>query len=140
MYFESSVGQAGKQAKGKHQLAMLTSDIETLEVFYAHTLSPICIAILVSFSVCLFTWLAASPWLALVALIGYLVIGIVVPMISSAALKEPGVTYRKEFASFNAYYLDSIKGLKTFCSTMQEKKESRKSTADQNVFWKRQGK
>ena len=93
-------------------IAMLTSDIETLEVFYAHTLSPICIAILVSFSVCLFTWLAASPWLALVALIGYLVIGIVVPMISSAALKEPGVTYRKEFASFNAYYLDSIKGIK----------------------------
>lgn len=93
-------------------IAMLTSDIETLEVFYAHTLSPICIAILVSFSVCLFTWLAASPWLALVALIGYLVIGIVVPMISSAALKEPGVTYRREFASFNAYYLDSIKGIK----------------------------
>ena len=88
-------------------IAMLTSDIETLEVFYAHTLSPICIAILVSFSVCLFTWLAASPWLALVA-----VIGIVVPMISSAALKEPGVTYRREFASFNAYYLDSIKGIK----------------------------
>ena len=94
---------------------MLTSDIETLEVFYAQTLSPICIAILVSFSVCLFTWLAASPWLALVALIGYLVIGIVVPMISSAALKEPGVTYRKEFASFNAYYLDSIKGIKDIC-------------------------
>ena len=121
-------------------IAMLTSDIETLEVFYAHTLSPICIAILVSFSVCLFTWLAASPWLALVALIGYLVIGIVVPMISSAALKEPGVTYRKEFASFNAYYLDSIKGIKDILFHNAGEKESRKSTADQNVFWKRQGK
>lgn len=62
------------------------------------------------FSVCLFTWLAASPWLALVALIGYLVIGIVVPVFLPQ-LKEPGVTYRREFASFNAYYLDSIKGI-----------------------------
>lgn len=119
---------------------MLTSDIETLEVFYAHTLSPICIAILVSFSVCLFTWLAASPWLALVALIGYLVIGIVVPVISSAALKEPGVTYRREFASLMPIIWTVLRELKTFCSTMQEKKESRKSTADQNAFWKRQEK
>ena len=57
-------------------IAMLTSDIETLEVFYAHTLSPICIAILVSFSVCLFTWLAASLYGSSVALIGYLVIAL----------------------------------------------------------------
>lgn len=92
-------------------IAMLTSDIETLEVFYAHTLSPICIAILVSLTVCGFTFFAVSPWLALTALVGYVVIGILVPVISSAALKEPGVNYRKEFSSFNAYFLDSIKGI-----------------------------
>ncbi len=39
-------------------------------------------------------------------------IGIVVPTISSSRLKESGVKYRAEFASFNAYFLDSIKGIK----------------------------
>ena len=92
-------------------IAMLTSDIETLEVFYAHTLSPICIAILVSLTVCVFTGTVVSPWLAAAAFLGYLVIGILVPVISSAALKEPGVSYRREFASFNSYFLDSIKGI-----------------------------
>nr|WP_294674841.1 ABC transporter ATP-binding protein [uncultured Blautia sp.] len=92
-------------------IAMLTSDIETLEVFYAHTLSPICIAILVSLTVCVFTGTEVSPWLAAAAFLGYLVIGILVPVLSSAALKESGVNYRREFASFNSYFLDSIKGI-----------------------------
>ena len=92
-------------------IAMLTSDIETLEVFYAHTLSPICIAILVSLTVCVFTGTVVSPWFAAAAFLGYLVIGILVPVISSAALKESGVNYRREFASFNSYFLDSIKGI-----------------------------
>ncbi len=92
-------------------IAMLTSDIETLEVFYAHTLSPIYIAILVSLTVCVFTGTVVSPWLAAAAFLGYLVIGILVPVISSAALKESGVNYRREFASFNSYFLDSIKGI-----------------------------
>lgn len=93
-------------------IAMITSDIETLEVFYAHTISPICIAILVSASVLLFVGFFANWYLALVALLGYLVVGIVVPLISSAKLKKSGVLYRREFASFNAYFLDSIKGIK----------------------------
>jgi ATP-binding cassette subfamily C protein len=93
-------------------IAMITSDIETLEVFYAHTISPVCIAVLVSCAVFLFVGFVASWYLALVALLGYLVIGIVVPLISSAKLKESGVKYRAEFASFNAYFLDSIKGVK----------------------------
>ena len=93
-------------------IAMITSDIETLEVFYAHTISPICIAILVSAAVLLFVGFFANWYLALVALLGYLVVGIVVPMISSAKLKKSGVLYRREFASFNAYFLDSIKGIK----------------------------
>ena len=93
-------------------IAMITSDIETLEVFYAHTISPICIAILVSTAVFLFVGFVSSWYLALVAVVGYLMIGIVVPMISSGRLKESGVKYRAEFASFNAYFLDSIKGIK----------------------------
>ena len=93
-------------------IAMITSDIETLEVFYAHTISPICIAVLVSAAVFLFVGFVSSWYLALVALVGFLTIGIVVPLISSGKLKESGVKYRAEFASFSAYFLDSIKGIK----------------------------
>lgn len=93
-------------------IAMITSDIETLEVFYAHTISPICIALLMSVIVCMFVGIVSSWWLSLIALVGFLTIGIIVPMISSKELKESGVKYRKEFASFNAYFLDSIKGIK----------------------------
>lgn len=93
-------------------IAMITSDIETLEVFYAHTISPICIAIIVSACVFGFVGYISSWYLAFVALAGFLVIGILVPMISSGKLKKSGVMYRSEFASFSAYFLDSIKGIK----------------------------
>ena len=93
-------------------IAMITSDIETLEVFYAHTISPICIAVLVSAAVFLFVGFVSSWYLALVALVGFPTIGIVVPLISSGKLKESGVKYRAEFASFSAYFLGSIKGIK----------------------------
>lgn len=93
-------------------IAMITSDIETLEVFYAHTISPVCIAVIVSIAVTVFVGTVASFWLAFVALISYLAIGIVVPFVSSKKLKASGVRYRKEFASFNAYFLDSIMGIK----------------------------
>ena len=93
-------------------IAMITSDIETLEVFYAHTISPICIAVIVSVSVLIFVGCISSWYLTLVALIAYITIGIVVPLLASRRLKASGVRYRAEFASFNAYFLDSIKGVK----------------------------
>lgn len=93
-------------------IAMITSDIETLEVFYAHTISPICIAVLVSACVFLFVGFVSSWYIALVALLGFVTIGVIVPIIFSGKLKESGVNYRTEFASFNAYFLDSIKGIK----------------------------
>lgn len=82
-------------------IAILTADIETLEVFYAHTISPICIAMLVSLSVFLFVGFVSSWFLALVALIGFIVIGIFLPIFYSKILKKSGVEYRKKFASFN---------------------------------------
>lgn len=93
-------------------IAMITSDIETLEVFYAHTISPICIAVLVSACVVLFVGCVSSWCLALIALAGFVTVGIIVPLISSGRLKASGVRYRAEFASFTAYFLDSIKGIK----------------------------
>ena len=93
-------------------IAMITSDIETLEVFYAHTISPICIAVLVSACVFCFVGAVAGRALAGVALLGYLTIGILVPILASGRLKASGVRYRAEFSSFNAYFLDSIKGIR----------------------------
>lgn len=93
-------------------IAMITADIETLEVFYAHTVSPICIAVTVSLSVLAALCFAISPYFALIALVGYLVIGIILPVISSKALKNDGVNYRRTFSLFNAFYMDSIKGIK----------------------------
>ena len=93
-------------------LSLVTSDIETLEVFYAHTLSPIAIAILFSLVVFLLVGFLSSFVLALVALLGYLLVGILLPVLSSKLLKDVGVDYRKEFASFGSYFLDSIKGIR----------------------------
>ena len=103
-------------------IAMITSDIETLEVFYAHTLSPVCIAVIVSTAVLLFVGLNVSWYLSLTALLGYLFIGIVIPAYSSKVLKESGVRYRAEFSSFNAYFLDSIKGIKDIVFNNGQKK------------------
>ena len=93
-------------------IAMLTSDIETLEVFYAHTVSPVCIALTVSTAVFVFVGLTSSWYLSLVALAGFVAVGIVAPLLSSSAMKDSGVRYRGCFAAFNAYFLDSIKGIK----------------------------
>ena len=106
-------------------IAMITSDIETLEVFYAHTISPVCIAVIVSLAMFIFVGKISSRYLALTALVGYILVGIVLPLISSGKLKESGVRYRAEFAGFNAYFLDSIKGIKDI--VLNNSGESRKA-------------
>lgn len=109
-------------------ISMITSDIETLEVFYAHTLSPICIAITVSVSVLIFVSSISSIYLALTALFGYITVGVILPMISSSVLKDSGVRYRAEFASFNAFFLDSIKGVREI--VLNNASDARRSEVD----------
>lgn len=109
-------------------IAMITSDIETLEVFYAHTISPICIAVIVSLAVFIFVGNIAHWYLAFVALLGYAAVGIALPLISSARLKESGVRYRAEFAGFNAFFLDSIKGIREI--VLNNAGESRRAEVD----------
>ncbi len=93
-------------------ITMITSDIETLEVFYAHTVSPVCIAVIVSLCVTVFVWRISHPLLALAALCGYVTVGVLLPILSSGRLKASGVRYRAGFSSFSAFFLDSIKGVK----------------------------
>lgn len=109
-------------------IAMITSDIETLEVFYAHTISPICIAVIVSIAVFIFVWNVSSLYIALTALAGYILVGIVLPLVSSARLKQSGMRYRAEFASFNAFFLDSIKGIRDI--VLNNAGEERKAEVD----------
>ena len=92
-------------------ISMITWVIECLEVFYAHTISPICIALIVETLVLLYVGFISSFYLSLAALVSYIIIGIILPIISSKLLSDTGVRYRKSFASFNSYYLDSIKGV-----------------------------
>lgn len=92
-------------------IALITSDIELLEVFYAHTIAPISIAIITNsiIAIILFT---ISPIFGVIAAIFYLIIGFVIPYASSSFAKEAGVNYRNAFGESNNYVLDSLRGLK----------------------------
>jgi len=93
-------------------VAMITSDVEILEVFYAHTISPAFIAIGTCITIFLFVGFYVSWYLAAVALFSYIVIGIVLPPISSKFLEKSGVEYKHKFQKFSSYFLDNIRGAK----------------------------
>ncbi len=91
-------------------ISMITADIETLEVFYAHTLSPILIATTVSIVVCSVIWYMSSYILALYALASYIVVGVILPIINSRMLSNTGKQYRTQLSQFNGMFMDTIKG------------------------------
>ena len=107
-------------------ISMITSDIETLEVFYAHTISPIGIAILTFVCVFMLIGFLSSWYLTIVYAFGQILLGIILPIIGSHFLKTPGVNYRKEFANFNSYFLDSIRGVKEIIIYGDEEKRLNK--------------
>ena len=92
-------------------VSLLTGDIELLEVFYAHTLSPAAIALIVSVVMVAFT-ATLSPLLAAYAAFSYAVVGIAVPWISSKASGTGGREVRDAIGSMNAFVLDSLRGLR----------------------------
>ena len=92
-------------------VSLLTGDIELLEVFYAHTLSPAAIALIVSVVMVAFT-ATLSPLLAAYAAFSYAVAGIAVPWISSKASGTGGREVRDAIGSMNAFVLDSLRGLR----------------------------
>ena len=102
-------------------ISMLTSDIETLEVFYAHTLSPVLIAFTVSIIVILVSGFLFSWYFSLVGFIGYIIIGVVVPFSLAKSLKKEGSTYREEVSNFSGYYLDSVKGIREIVLNQKQK-------------------
>ena len=91
-------------------ISVITSDIELLEVFYAHTISPIAIAVLTSLVMVLFLE-QFSPAAAVLAMAGYVVDGVVIPLHYGSRGAEPGMKFRNGFGELNAFILDSLRGL-----------------------------
>lgn len=92
-------------------ISIITSDIELIEVFYAHTIAPIIIAIITStiISIALFN---ISIHFGILALIFYIIIGYVIPVASSKYVNNIGLEYRNEFGKTNSFLLDSLRGIK----------------------------
>ena len=91
-------------------VSMVTADIELLEVFFAHTISPICIAVLMS--ALMVALLGTISWqLALVALVGYLVVGVLVPVLVSWLSGDGGRASREQAAGLSTFVLDGLRGL-----------------------------
>lgn len=105
------LGPAKLEGKQKGNLiSLLTSDIELLELFYAHTVSPVCIAILVSAGV--ISVLAQFHYsLAILAAFFYIIVGICIPALVQKFSLKTGAAHRAQFAEMNAFLLDTLRGL-----------------------------
>ena len=91
-------------------ISIITTDIELLEVFYAHTISPIAIAALTSLVMVFF--IGRYHWLAgILALAAYLVVGVVIPMWNGRRGSQIGMEFRTNFGELNSFVLDSLRGL-----------------------------
>ncbi|MBQ9188482.1 MAG: ABC transporter ATP-binding protein [Clostridia bacterium] len=91
-------------------ISLITSDVELLEVFYAHTISPICIAVLVETVMVLY--IGSFHWsLGLLALAAYIGVGVVLPLVISKRSGSLGDTLRRQSGELAAYMLESIRGL-----------------------------
>lgn len=95
--------------KGK-LISIITTDIELLEVFYAHTISPIAIAVLTSLVMILFIG-GYHPAAGVFALATYLVVGVVIPLWNGRRGGDSGMKFRTEFGELNSFVLDSLRGL-----------------------------
>ena len=91
-------------------IAVITSDIELLEVFYAHTISPALIALL--FSAVMVVFIAGfHPLLGALALAAYAVVGLAVPLVTSRASGQDGLRLRTASGALAGFVLDSLRGL-----------------------------
>ena len=91
-------------------ISLITSDIELLEVFYAHTISPVCIAAL--FTVVMVLFIGSFHWqLGLLALVAYLTVGVVIPVVTSKIGGDDGLNFRKRSGALAGFVLDSLRGL-----------------------------
>ncbi len=91
-------------------ISVITSDIELLEVFYAHTISPAAIAFFYTAVMCLFIG-SFHPALGILALLAYLAVGVAVPIIISKLSGRDGMEFRTGSGDLSGFVLDSLRGL-----------------------------
>ncbi len=91
-------------------ISVITTDIELLEVFYAHTISPIVIAFITSLIVTIFIGYH-NIYAGILALAGYITVGVIIPVINGKRGGNTGLLYRNQFGNLNSYMLDCLRGL-----------------------------
>ena len=114
-------------------ISIITTDIELLEVFYAHTISPIAIATLTSIIMVIF--IGRYHWLAgLLALAAYLIVGVAIPMWNGKRGSQKGMEFRTNFGELNSFVLDSLRGLdETIQYGQGEKRKKQMSERSKNL-------
>lgn len=91
-------------------ISIITSDIELLEVFYAHTISPICIAFL--FSVIMVCFIGSFHMaLGILALAAYVTVGVIIPLVTSSLSGDRAIRFRTKSGQLSGFILDSLRGL-----------------------------
>ena len=91
-------------------ISVITSDIELLEVFYAHTISPALIALLFCTGICLFLG-SYHPVLGILAFASFLIVGVFIPMAVSKLNGWAGMRFRTMSGDLSSFVLDSLRGL-----------------------------
>lgn len=99
-------------------ISIITSDIELLEVFYAHTISPVMIAFIVSLIMSIFIGLK-NVYLGMTAAFFYILVGVIIPVINSHLGQDTGLNYRKDFGELNTNVLDNLYGLEEILQYQQ---------------------
>ena len=114
-------------------ISIITTDIELLEVFYAHTISPIAIATLTSIIMVIF--IGRYHWLVgLLSLAAYLIVGVAIPMWNGKRGSQKGMEFRTNFGELNSFVLDSLRGLdETIQYGQGEKRKEQMSERSKNL-------
>ena len=109
-------------------ISIITSDIELLEVFYAHTISPIAIAVLFCMVMVVFIG-SYNTALGILALAAYITVGGVIPLLTSRFSGNTGMIFRSRSGELSAFVLDSLRGLSETIQYGQGEKRMRDMNA-----------
>ena len=120
-----------QKAQGE-MISVVMSDIELLEVFYAHTIGPVLIALITA--VFMTAYISAQHiFLGLLAATAYIILGVLIPLLNSRAGRKHGKAYRESFGAANSFMLESLYGLSETLrfGRGKERKKAIESTTDQ---------
>lgn len=92
-------------------ISVITSDIELLEVFYAHTIAPVLIAVVTSILMVIFIG-TRNPLLGGIAALAYATVGVFIPLMNSRLGRNKGEEYRKAFGEANSAFLERLRGMR----------------------------